>query len=366
MGFIFLLALGALGGSVWPDLSELLSREENETRPDAAPDDDIQEINQILDEVFAETPEIAAPVMEMAEDDHSYNIDLTEDDVIDGDLDAPISIPQDYVPEEDVVHIMLNEGDDHDYYIYLRSAESNPAMTEDTYVLVQRSYEEDVIRDTPLIALGDLDDPSLAVEFCVAGEPVDFATEDDGAKLWLHPDHETIGERFEGTTEADMIYGTDGDDEIWSTEDFRCTDYTEAGQYWESYTDDAPDILDGGAGDDILRFGLGDEVTGGEGSDTFRGHIGDGTSMTMGEFMDQLNNSAPAIITDFNPGEDVIALSLPKFYPGSDHPLSTQPTEDGSGTELLYDGVVIVRVEGAGDIRLTGPNADINVVPMIH
>lgn len=68
-----------------------------------------------------------------------------------------------------------------------------------------------------------------------------------------------------------------------------------------NYSDSGFVEADGGAGDDNFLLGMNAVVTGGEGADTFT----------------VLNQYVSAEITDFNPDEDVIAVTLPPDYAGA-------------------------------------------------
>ncbi|WNN91719.1 hypothetical protein [Gloeocapsopsis dulcis] len=103
------------------------------------------------------------------------------------------------------------------------------------------------------------------------------------------------------------------------------------------------DSLDGGAGDDILAgtdSGIGeiDTLTGGSGSDIFI--LGSATTV----FYNDGNPTTPglndyALITDFNPDEDIIRLNGRR----SDYVLAASPVGLPSGTALYY------RQQGATD-----------------
>jgi len=110
------------------------------------------------------------------------------------------------------------------------------------------------------------------------------------------------------------------------------------------FDDGAPDVLDGGDGNDALAFGAGDTATGGSGLDDF-GVIAGGDT--------------PAIITDFDSAEDAIFIFDPAFDPGAAASVVTV-TDDGADALILLDGTVVARALGAagklnaGDISVQG------------
>ena len=99
--------------------------------------------------------------------------------------------------------------------------------------------------------------------------------------------------------------------------------------------DGAADILDGGAGNDVLFFGAGDTATGGSGADDF-GIIAGGDTV--------------ATITDFDSAEDVVVIFDPNFDSRTTDPDITV-TEDGADALISLDGAVVARmVDGAGKV----------------
>jgi len=130
------------------------------------------------------------------------------------------------------------------------------------------------------------------------------------------------------------------------------------------------DALFGGAGNDILHGGTGSNIlNGGAGNDFLLGQ-GDGVdSLTGGEgadiFARVLNGDAGAghsLITDFVPAEDRIELAIP-FSSTLDiataqSNISVVPWADGTGADVLYQGVVQASVPGGANLTA----ADIIVV----
>lgn len=100
------------------------------------------------------------------------------------------------------------------------------------------------------------------------------------------------------------------------------------------------DVLDAGGGNDTLFFGAGDTVTGGRGFDTFN---------VVRDFV--VDADEPAVITDFNPGVDVIEYTVlanaSSSNPSTSYELSIN-YEDGYA-ELLEGEQVVMRLEGADE-----------------
>lgn len=84
------------------------------------------------------------------------------------------------------------------------------------------------------------------------------------------------------------------------------------------------DQLDGGSGDDLFLFGSNDTVTGGAGDDR----------MTIGDW---INPGSDAVITDFEPGQDVLIYS----HDGPAPHLTVDEDHNGNAV-LVVDGQVAV------------------------
>ncbi len=175
----------------------------------------------------------------------------------------------------------------------------------------------------------------------------------------------------------DLLYGNDGNDRLYggSGEDIliagagndiifgRTGDDRLVGEAGD-------DALFGGSGNDILQSGTGNNVlNGGAGNDFLHGQ-GDGVdNLTGGEgadiFARFLSGDAGAghsLITDFVPGEDRIELAIP-FSSTLDiataqSDISVVPWADGTGADILYQGVVQAAVPGGANLTA----ADIIVV----
>ena len=93
------------------------------------------------------------------------------------------------------------------------------------------------------------------------------------------------------------------------------------------------DVVNAGAGDDLILFGRDDTVTGGDGADEF----------FAGRW---LETTEAATITDFEPGEDQIVYGFnPEDGPPPRFSVFNQENEDGgSDAIVLADGVEVLRV----------------------
>lgn len=102
-------------------------------------------------------------------------------------------------------------------------------------------------------------------------------------------------------------------------------------------SDDAPDTLNGGAGNDMFIVGAGDIVISGLGADT----------IIAGEWS---KGADPVEVVDFNPNEDVLIYDYAEGQPEPD--LSV--VDDGQDALVLVDGTpgIVVR-DGAGLVTLS-------------
>lgn len=111
-----------------------------------------------------------------------------------------------------------------------------------------------------------------------------------------------------------------------------------------------PDTLIGGAGDDVLLSFGGNEMTGGAGADIFA--IDDYAPIS------ELDGYTfpPAVVTDFDPAEDVIVLgarSLP-----DDMSFDIEVWADGTGSNILVDGIVVAQITGGQNLTV----ADVQLI----
>lgn len=121
---------------------------------------------------------------------------------------------------------------------------------------------------------------------------------------------------------SDELNGGPGQDTIW-------------GQ-WPGETDLEGDILNGGAGDDLLMLGSGDIANGGEAADVFA--------------LQDIHSGDPlAQIMDYDPSQDQLVI----LYDANLHPdpLLSIDSHDGSCT-LLIDGVPLADLAGHSNIDI--------------
>lgn len=154
-----------------------------------------------------------------------------------------------------------------------------------------------------------------------------------------------------------FLEGGDGDDLLLGVES-----HSDAatGLEWMLTPADGPshDILDGGAGDDVLRMGHGDIGIGGEGDDIFE--VQADTPST--------EEDVP-VIEDFDPEHDRLVLAVPfseaqiiaawPNAPEHDADVTVEDFEDGTGATILVNGEAVAHVTGAqgldpGSIQLSG------------
>lgn len=104
-------------------------------------------------------------------------------------------------------------------------------------------------------------------------------------------------------------------------------------------------ILDGGEGNDYIQFDLADTVTGGPGADTLLGWLDVGHV---------------AVVTDFDPAEDLVRITVPSLDPG--HPTGGISVDEQDGnTIVMKNGQPFLRLEGvtglSGVIEIEKPDA---------
>lgn len=107
----------------------------------------------------------------------------------------------------------------------------------------------------------------------------------------------------------------------------------------ESEEAPTPDIILGGFGNDQIHADEGDTIVGGRGQDTITLHL----PTVTGEAAPQ-----PIVIQDFF--KNVDALELEGIGDGAS--VSIQDIEDGSGAQVLLDGVVVATVLGGAGLTL--------------
>ena len=149
---------------------------------------------------------------------------------------------------------------------------------------------------------------------------------------------------------ADVAFGGAGNDDQRGFDELQQTGIALGAE------DSASDTLDGGAGDDTITGNDGDEMTGGAGADLFR-------ALGIG----QPPGQTPVLITDFDPREDSLMLvdsagEDARFADTDggaidpDSVVEVRATADGTGAEVLYDGAVLVTLQGTSVDELLGEN----------
>jgi hypothetical protein len=110
------------------------------------------------------------------------------------------------------------------------------------------------------------------------------------------------------------------------------------------------DTLLGGAGEDDLIAYDGGVMTGGPGSDVFLTRLNVADPALQAQI-------PPALITDFNPAEDVLVLGPVAGVFPTPADIQVRLLTDGSGAEVLVRGITVARVIGGqsltvGDIQI--------------
>jgi len=145
-------------------------------------------------------------------------------------------------------------------------------------------------------------------------------------------------------TGPDLLQGGDGNDTI-QARGLSDSVYSNGAGGFGSVLE--PNIMDGGAGDDLLVSTYGNTMTGGAGADIFA--------------LDRPTAVAPSEITDFDQAEDVIYINDPSG--GNLEPTGVEINvwADDLGADLVVDGILAARVTGGqnlsvSDIRLARPD----------
>jgi Ca2+-binding RTX toxin-like protein len=120
---------------------------------------------------------------------------------------------------------------------------------------------------------------------------------------------------------ANTLYGDTGND-ILSGRD-------------AGYDQGTADTLFGGFGNDVLRGDDGDVMSGGEGSDVFDVYVS--------------GDAAPAVITDFEEGENLI-IRLADSTPAEMDQITSALAENGEDTNILLDGDVVAVLSGLTEV----------------
>ncbi|MBO6602489.1 MAG: hypothetical protein JJ938_06175 [Roseicyclus sp.] len=169
-----------------------------------------------------------------------------------------------------------------------------------------------------LLAGGDGDDDAAGGaddDMLFGGDGDDALQGDDG------DDH------LQGGFGADTLEGGAGNDRLDGT-------FSSESNMFGPFDEDEGDVLDGGAGDDIIMAGTDDLIFVGAGADT----------VTTGAYIDP-DGEAP-LISDFDPAEDVIEVMFdPALTP--DPVITVVDFPDGSGADILLNGELVLKANGA-------------------
>lgn len=106
-------------------------------------------------------------------------------------------------------------------------------------------------------------------------------------------------------------------------------------------TENTPDVLDGGAGNDVLLGDDGDTLTGGSGDDLFAVY----TDPKLAQ------DNSPVVITDFDTKTDTLQISVEDDGKGA---VTIMADPAGLGTQLLYRDDVIALISGKTPNDLLG------------
>ena len=157
-----------------------------------------------------------------------------------------------------------------------------------------------------------------------------------------------------GAEGHDLLYGADGDDAIEGGDGndyllggFGADDliggagndtldgtFTAGDSEFGPYDEDTGDTLSGGDGNDHLFIGANDVAFGGADADIFE----------TGTFIE--TDADAGIVTDFNPVEDVIQVSV-DLQATPNPNITVVDFDDGTGANIVVDGTVVLRVSGA-------------------
>lgn len=132
---------------------------------------------------------------------------------------------------------------------------------------------------------------------------------------------------------ADLLTGGAGDDLL----DHRGTDAElRIAEHHEHawHVDGEADTLSGGRGDDTVRIDLADTASGGAGADVFWVHQGGGDA---------------AVIQDFEPGADILRISLDPHGAETPEDVALSRSEDGADTLVTLRGETLVVLRGCAD-----------------
>ncbi len=182
--------------------------------------------------------------------------------------------------------------------------------------------EDDILSgtDEDELLLGDAGDDSLSGgagdDYLQGDDGMDSLSGEGGNDVLLGEGGSDI---LDGGDGNDVLAGGDGADTLQGGAG---SDVLIAGEDETDLTDETPDTLDGGDGNDALYFGEGDVVTGGAGADVFAPY-------------------GNAVVSDFDPAEDVLVIR----YIGEELFLLGQDVTD-AGLEITVSNGTSVTLQG--------------------
>lgn len=201
----------------------------------------------------------------------------------------------------------------------------------------------------------------------LVGDDDDAAGEDEDIQQTAPPEEETPpttssdessqqGKTFSGTEGDDWIIGTKGNDSMNASTG---EDTLEAGEgddwffavdYWDYDSRVGTSVqMDGGAGDDHFLVEGPATLTGGTGDDDFEIYV-------------EHDTDAPVVLTDFEPGSDVLQLTLLPEFSAQSADLTVETRADGTGSDVFWEDELIVGLDGVQSLSAS----DFDVVVEIN
>lgn len=135
----------------------------------------------------------------------------------------------------------------------------------------------------------------------------------------------------------DVLFGGDGDDLIDHLGRVENGYSTTTEDHFGWHIDNDADTSDGGAGNDVLVMDRADTATGGTGMDTFW------------VYFDAASGSGAAEVMDFNPGEDLLRITLNPDLDHRDMAVSVAPSDDGADAVVRMNGETVAILRAAAD-----------------
>lgn len=292
---------------------------------------------------------------------------------------------------------LVNGTDENDHIVALSSyADYGPhsgvisdvinAMAGDDVVVVVENHVDS--RDVDIrVDAGDGNDLVLSIERSSYSDIPSFFTGGGGDDTLLNGTDMLGGQGNDviiGGLDARVLAGGDGDDALLaysnavllggSGDDFIVgltelddrfssivNDNSEFEQWWndDQYSDFAhtgPDAhtaneIIAGDGDDTIIAGSGDTITGGDGHDDIVAGtwVGAGVPSTYEWRTEEYGEFAHVTVTDFEPNEDMLYITMPSFYDGAGD-ITFEPSGIGGlDRTVLLDDKAFFTVQGVGD-----------------